>query len=81
MLIISIVNHLDIKYMKCKVFRCKVFQCKKLKSLKMSEKSVSEFISTYNKWKNIQYDFNVNNSNCSLNVNVGNTVKDNHHKF
>lgn len=66
-------------YIKCKVkyIKCKVFQCKKLKSLKMSERSISEFISTYNKWKNIQYEFNVNNSsnNSSLNVNIGDLVK------
>ena len=43
----------------------------------MSERSISEFISTYNKWKNIQYEFNVNNSsnNSSLNVNIGDLVK------
>ena len=42
----------------------------------MGEKSISEFISTYNKWKNIEYDFNVNNSsnNCSLSVNIGDPV-------
>lgn len=47
----------------------------------MSYKLIGQFISTYNKWKNIQYDFNANNSsnNCSLNVNVGNAVKENNH--
>ena len=47
----------------------------------MSYKLIGQFISTYNKWENIQYDFNANNSsnNCSLNANVGNAVKENNH--
>ena len=46
----------------------------------MSYKLIGQLISTYNKWKNIQYDLNANNSsNCSLNVNVGNAVKENNH--
>ena len=46
----------------------------------MSYKLIGQLISTYNKWKNIQYDLNANNSsNSSLNVNVGNAVKENNH--
>ena len=40
----------------------------------MSEKIINELI-TYNKWKNIEYDFNSKSNNCSLNVNVGHPVK------
>ena len=45
----------------------------------MSDKLITEFISINNKWKNIEYDFNLNNStnNCSLNVKIGNAVKNN----
>ena len=40
----------------------------------MGDKSIGQFIMANNKWKNIQYDFNGNFNNCTLNVNIENPV-------
>ena len=40
----------------------------------MGDKSIGQFIIDNNKWRNIQYDFNGNSSNCTLNVNIENPV-------
>ena len=43
----------------------------------MNMKSIDEFILNIDKWKNVQYDCKSNKSNnCTLNVDIGNPVKD-----
>ena len=39
----------------------------------MKGKIIDEFL-TYNKWKNIEYDFSGHSNNCTLNVRVSNVV-------
>ena len=41
----------------------------------MDERIINE-LSTYNKWKNIEYDFSGHSNNCTLNVQVDNLVID-----
>ena len=41
----------------------------------MTQTIINE-LSTYNKWKNIEYDFSGHSNNCTLNVQVENLVID-----
>ena len=42
----------------------------------MSMESIGKFILNINKWKNIQYYFNNKSNNCTLNIDIGNPVRD-----
>ena len=39
----------------------------------MTQTIINELI-TYNKWKNIEYDFSGHSNNCTLNIHVDNVV-------
>ena len=36
--------------------------------------NITNELLTYNKWKNIEYDFNGHSNNCILNIHVDNVV-------